>query len=426
MKAMTGCVLAASVLGAQALPVTITRPFMNLENRAINSLGFTSGQFVRVGADSVVPNGNNGTSGIGTTVNLLTGQAVAMSLPFNPAPITPNFFARYLGANPALYGPWTLNFSNGADSASTVVSLPQGTTQAPFVNTITLSGSSTNPTFSWTPPAGTAVNGYRINIYDKIDGQVASRNFTSNVTSYTVSAADFTVPGYAFQLNRDYSIEIGLIQTRDGTSNSLNNDNLKAISRVYADFRGTQNGGPAVNLPVVLSNGSFQFNMVVQPGVTYYLDPSIATGYDFRTGDGDPNFRSVVLPTGIGDGLFDIFGFGALGEALLLAHDWAGGLAFDFGAAGIAAFRIAGIEPEAGLDPGNVTAFVTGVTFVGPGNFTGTQTPRVGPPPARPEHASAGLVVAGLVLLGGVLQRRRRAASSRRRYLRRARGCAAS
>lgn len=42
-------------------------------------------------------------------------------------------------------------------------------------------------------------------------------------SSYTVTADDFTVPGNGFQLNRNYSIEIGLIETRDGTSNDLGN-----------------------------------------------------------------------------------------------------------------------------------------------------------------------------------------------------------
>src|SRR5204863_4142786 len=139
---------------------------------------------------------------------------------------------------------------------------PQGISQAPFVNTITLSGTSANPTFTWTPPAGTTVNGYRINIYDKAlvsatnNGQVTSRNLDPTVTSYTVTAADFSVPGNGFQLDHNYVIEIGLIRTKDGTSNDLGNANLAAISRVYADFRATNNGGPVVNLPVLLPDGT--------------------------------------------------------------------------------------------------------------------------------------------------------------------------
>ena len=71
---------------------------------------------------------------------------------------------------------------------------------------------------------------------------MTSRNVLPGVTSYTVTAGDFAVPGYAFQLDHNYSIEIGLIQTKDGSSTNLGNSNLRAISRVYADFRASQTG----------------------------------------------------------------------------------------------------------------------------------------------------------------------------------------
>lgn len=398
---------------ALAIPVTISAPFMNLENRSLNSLGFASGQFLRIGATSVVPNGDAGTTAFGTTSNLVTNQLVTRTINFNPGPQIPNFFSRYLTDDHVLYGPWTLKFSNGADSSQVVVSLPQATTQAPFVNTITLSGTSANPTFSWTPPSGATVNGYRVNIYDKSlvsssnNGQVTSRSLAPNVTSYTVTAADFAVPGFAFQLNHNYSIEIGLIETKDGTSNNLGNSNLAAISRVYADFRATTNGGPAVNLPVTLINGSFQFNIVVNPGQTYFIDPPVATGYDYRIGAGNPSFKSVVLPSGIGDSLYDIFALDPADHTTLLAHDWSAGSTFDFGAQGVDAFRIAGIEPSAGLDPSDVTAFVTGLTFTGNGLFTGTQTPIVLDVAAVPEPETYAMLMLGLGVIGLYARRRR-------------------
>ncbi len=398
----------------RADPITIDTPFMNLENRAINSLGFSTGQLLRVGANSVTPNGSAGTVGFATTTNLLTGAPISSSIPFSPAPIIPNFFARYFTDAPGLRGPWTLTFSNGTDTKSTVVSLPAGQTQAPFVNSITLSGTGANPTFSWTPPPATAVNGYRINIYDKSlvtatsSGQVASRNLLPSTTSFTVTAADFTVPGYAFQTDRNYSIEIGLIQTKNGASTDLSNANLAAISRVYADFRASTTTGPAVNLPVAIDGGAYKFNIAVKPGETYYIDPAVAIGYDYRIGVGDPSFRSVVLPAGIGDGLYDIFGLGAGGETTLLANDWRAGAVFDFGVSGLAGFRVGGIEPEAALDPGNVTAFVTGLTFTGSGLFTGTQTPITLDVAAVPEPQTYALMLAGLLCVGLVSRARRR------------------
>jgi MYXO-CTERM domain-containing protein len=370
-------------------------------------MGFTSGQFMRIGANSVVPNGANGTTGLATTVDLLTGNTFQTSIPFNPGPIIPNFYQRLLFDNPNRYGDWTLTFTNGPDSASAVVAgLPAGSTQAPFVNSITLSGTSANPTFSWTPPPGTDVNGYRVNIYDKSlvapgnNGQVTSRNLQPGTTSYTVVAADFTLPGYAFTEGKNYAIEISLIQTRDGSSSNLANNNLKAISRYYADFTPTAAGGPVVNLPVVLANGSYQFNITVQPGQVYYIDPEIAIGYDYAIGQGNPNFASVLLPN-VGDGLFDIFGLNALGQWVLLEDDWAAGVAFDFGAGGVSQFRVLGIETSAGLNPANTTAFITGLTFTGAGAFTGTQTPitvtvDLPEPPVWALAALAALAGAGL------------------------------
>ena len=204
--------LAAGLVAAA--PVTITTPFMNLERRPVNSLGFGAGSFLRIGASSVTPDGLAGTTGVGTTTNLVTGATVTRTINFDPGPSIPNFFDRYIADDRALYGPWAMRFTNGSDTATTTVSMNTSAQQAPFVNSITLSGTSANPTFSWTPPPGATVNGYRLNIFDKAligpgnNGQVASRNVQPSTTSYTVNAADFTVPGYAFTQGRNYSIEI--------------------------------------------------------------------------------------------------------------------------------------------------------------------------------------------------------------------------
>ena len=58
-------------------------------------------------------------------------------------------------------------------------------------------------------------------------------------------------------------------------------------------------------------------------------------------------------------------------------RDWLGGLVFNFAAGGFSRFRLTDIEKSAGLNPGNTTAFITGLTFAGSGSFTGTQTPIV-------------------------------------------------
>ena len=395
---------------ALSAPVSISTPFMNLENRNINSLGFSTGEFLRIGANAVIPNGNSGTTGVGTTTDLVTGLKVARSIPFTPGPVIPNFFQRLMPDSPGLRGPWTLTFTNGASKSSVVVDIADDATQARFINSVTLSGTSDHPTFTWSPYPGSVVNGYRVNIYDKSlvsstsVGVVATRNLLPSTTSYTVTDSDFAVPGYAFTLGKNYSIEISIIQTKDGSSTNLLNSNVKAIARSYADFTPSAGTGPVVNLPVVLADGSYKFNMTVNPGQIYYIDPAVAVGYDYAIGAGDPNFTSVDLPDAIGDGRYDIFGFDFTGAAELLAHDWLGTDVFNFGGLGISRFRVTGIETGANLDPGNVTAFVTGLTFSSSGNFTGTQTPITATLSAAPEPPSMAFL--GLCLLGFSLRLR--------------------
>lgn len=407
--------LGLSAVGlCHAAPVTINSPFINFEHDGINSLGFATGDFLRFGASRIIPNGSTGTTGVAKTVNLSTGAVESRTIGFTPSPLLPNFFSRSIAINPDLLGPWTLTFTNGTDSASRTVQLPAGAALAPFVDSITLSGTSANPTFSWAAPAGATVNGYRVSIYDKslinFDpakgpknlGQVTSRNLTPDTASYTVQSGDFTVPGYGFALNKHYSIEISVLQTDDGSSTNFSNSNLSSFARTYADFTPTASGGPVVNLPVALASGAYQFNLAVQPNQTYYIDPDVAVGYDYATGAGDPNFKSVVLPTGIGDGHYQLWGFNG-NTPVLLVDDLAGGTPYSFASGGVSRFRVTGIETSAGLDPTSTTAFVTGLDFVGSGKFTGTQTPIT---LSVPEPATVALWALGLV---AIRQRRYRA-----------------
>ena len=158
-----------------------------------------------------------------------------------------------------------------------------------------------------------------------------------------------------------------------------------------------------MNLPVVLVDGSYKFNMTINAGQTYYIDPEIAIGYDYKTSPGNPNFATVHLPENIGDGRYDIFGYDAAGQPVLLAHDWNGASVYDFGSSGVSHFRVMGIEVSAGLNPSSTTAFVTGLSFTGNGEFTGTQTPIT---VSVPEPAALALFSLGLAGIGLKLRRR--------------------
>ncbi|HEY4959049.1 MAG TPA: PEP-CTERM sorting domain-containing protein, partial [Caldimonas sp.] len=79
-----------------------------------------------------------------------------------------------------------------------------------------------------------------------------------------------------------------------------------------------------------------------------------------------------------------------------------------FGTGGVSDFTITGIETSAGLDPSNPTAFITGLTFSGNGDFTGTMTPLTELVAGVPEPETYALMLGGFALLASITRRRQR------------------
>lgn len=122
-------------------------------------------------------------------------------------------------------------------------------------------------------------------------------------------------------------------------------------------------------MPIII-NGQFQFNFNIQLNQRIFIDPPVAIGYDYVVGSG-PNIASVLLPGSIGDGIYDLFLFDTgIGDYVDSGIDIVGGVEHFFGAGGVNRFSIRGIEPSAGLDPNDPTAFVTGLTFNGGGQVS--------------------------------------------------------
>jgi probable HAF family extracellular repeat protein len=106
-----------------------------------------------------------------------------------------------------------------------------------------------------------------------------------------------------------------------------------------------------------------------------FIDPVVAIGYDYSVASASTNgplFASVLipgpLPQGDSEFLLELPGFGSFP---LLAGSSFNLLSYQ--STGFGSFRITGISPDELLDPSSLTAFVTGVTFTGPGVATITQ-----------------------------------------------------
>ena len=102
------------------------------------------------------------------------------------------------------------------------------------------------------------------------------------------------------------------------------------------DPTGSPTGGPVYTFSV----------LDYQPGQLMYIDPPIAVGYDYQIGNGNPNFKSVILPQA-GDNSFDLHLWN--GSKYAFHATVQSGVEFSFPSGGVDRFRVLGIEAGAGL-----------------------------------------------------------------------------
>ena len=375
-----GVVLAIVLLvpGVEATPITGITLLNNFrDTRGVNDVGVGAGDINQFGAD-VAPNALN------TTIRGVQGGFTVGPNQCGALAVNASFCATGTAFNPSRLGSWSLTFQNGPDIATavtpTLAALPAE--PVPFPTSVSISNTGTTPTLSWTVPGGFTPDAVRVVVFDKsltrangAKDVIFSQTLAPTQTSFTIPQNNPQNPTQPLLLpTGQYVLNVQLIETRGHVAAGPNNDNILRRSSSYFDFSPRTGPQPVAFLPTVGPGvgAPYQFNVAgVRAGETIFIDPLVAVGYKYATGPGNPNFSSVTLP-GAGDNIFTL-AFLLAGNPVveqLLAN-----VQFFFPQGGVSAFDVTGIETSAMLDPANVTAFITGLTFVADGDFTGTMTP---------------------------------------------------
>ena len=394
-------ILATVPISASALPISVdangdpNEIYHFRDIRGPNSVGFAVRDSLAIGALNVLPSGKDGTTATATQ------NGATITLQDFSSTVHPNQMVLGIPYDANLTGSWDVTFVNGADMLTVSTPAPGAIANAGFATDLTQSGGGTTPTFSWVNPNGP--ERVSLSIFD-LERRQASNGFADRIFVTGVSGTSFTIPDGVLEADHLYAVGIEADLLYQGGTNPSGASRAGAIrsrSRTFFDFStGTLPDIGDIFLPMVDTSGGtpvFHFDNAVIAGQVEYYDPIVAVGYDYAIGAGDPLFASVILPD-IGDGLFDLALRDTQGGFVSVAT-LAAGSEYSF-ANGVAEFRITGIEIDAGLDPSDATAFVTGLSFTETGRFTGKMTPIVVDTTPVPLPFTAPLLLFGLLMLG--------------------------
>ncbi len=426
---LTGLLAAATAMAATP---TAENPFQIRQNNSANSGNHATGDIVVWGVQNVQPPA--GSSYVYGVSGICPNGKTCDAFSTDPDWVRQRLFERDWTLLPHQY--YAFNAYNAEQTSARLLLLsassafPRNDTAfvwtptlgdagaMPFVQSMSINGAGLTPTISWTLPASTpnGIDQMRIRVQD-VSHPVTVEARYGAATSFqqadllwqspALGSTSFTLPAGVLSFGTSYAISIDLSHTRaDGSVVSRSSSYFDFTPINPATLPGNVSNIALPTLqPVPTTSGAlagplYGFHVDdVGPDHITFIDPVVATGFSYATGAGDPNFKAVQVASNVGDGLYEVWTWNA-GAWQLSAGGVAAGASFDFVAHGFAGgvdrFQIRGIEASANVNAFDVTGFVTGLSFVAPGSFTGTMQAIT---TAVPEPATYCLWLAGAAAL---------------------------